>query len=654
MSHLYKILTSVMLVLSFHSCTNFLNVEKDLASELQEEDIFGIKSNLEKFHRNLYVGIPDLVRIYANDLTGFHNPWMFASDEVICTHNTFNQWNIGHDYTSSGGVASTYGRWKSCYQYIRQANLFLEKARTIDELGNPDLSLNEKDLQKLKAQAYFFRAFYHYLLFEMYGAIPIIDYAIDPGQSDLDFGQNTLDEVITFIDGELTKLIDGSDGYTGLEEIETSENSLSIPSKMVARALRAMLWVYAASPLYNGGYEEALELINMEGKRLYPDYDAGKWTISKNKMEDFLNNAQGKYDLVRVYKDGKIDADLSTYSVFQSYNEEIIWARSNATWGTLAAGGSPSNGYDSRITPVSEGNNWPNMSPTQELVDDFFMLDGLSTYSTPAFPKSDLYPDADPTITGSFGFSVDGEDLSVQKMEAGNYRMWINREPRFYNAVFTHGRKWHNNGNKITQFHNGSPNGSNQGNYPRTGYLLHKKYPRELLATSAGPRTKYRPNIVFRLADFYLLYAEILNEVNPNDPKIFQYIDFIRERAGIPTLEELQSTGEINIRGDYLKQKEAIERERRIELCTEGQRYWDLRRLMMADKPSLNPLKNGEGPLEGYMRGMNMFGTRNVESEFFQVINVRDRHWKKAKYLWPIDLNQVTNSEKLVQNPFWD
>ena len=48
------------------------------------------------------------------------------------------------------------------------------------------------------------------------------------------------------------------------------------PTKAAALALRARLWVYAASPLFNGGYQEALTLTNHDGKRLFPDRDANK------------------------------------------------------------------------------------------------------------------------------------------------------------------------------------------------------------------------------------------------------------------------------------------------------------------------------------------------------------------------------------------
>ena len=46
--------------------------------------------------------------------------------------------------------------------------------------------------------------------------------------------------------------------------------------------------------------------------------------------------------------------------------------------------------------------------------------------------------------------------------------------------------------------------------------------------------------MLFRLADFYLLYAEALNHVNPADERIIAHIDSVRYRAGIPLLKDIK------------------------------------------------------------------------------------------------------------------
>lgn len=76
------------------------------------------------------------------------------------------------------------------------------------------------------------------------------------------------------------------------------------------------------------------------------------------------------------------------------------------------------------------------------------------------------------------------------------------------------------------------------------------------------------------------MYAEAANEVNPNDVRVLKYLNLVRERAGLPGVETLNPA----IRGNQELQRAAIQRERQVELATEGQRYFDVRRWMIADK----------------------------------------------------------------------
>jgi len=602
-----------LLVLGAGSCNNaFLDVSKELAEELSEEDIFGNPGYAREFHRNIFSGIPMSSNMIIN-VNGLQNPWAGSADELKMAQHALR------DVTSNGYNAGNapFHRWGTLYRLIRQANIFLEKGRAIPQTGQADF-IDEDELKTMKAQARFLRAYYHYLLFELYGPIPIMSQAADPSSADLDFARNTVDEVVAFIDAELRAV------QPELNPTETNQDFLARPTQGAALAVRARLWMYAASPLFNGGYAEALGMQNPEdGKSLFPANDPSKWTKALQAVQDFIDFANnGHYELFKILRtDGSIDPDQSLYELFMRYNQEIVWANPNQGYGALNSGES----LDRRATPRSVNSGWACIAVTQELVDDFFMNDGLPIDESPLYNES--------------GFSAVGED-ATGRTEPGTFRMWVNREPRFYQNVFYHGRKWHVN-NAVIKFNKGNGNDNSAADHPWSGYLMYKRISRRLLNTGAFPRSEYRPSIIFRLAEFYLLYAEALNEVDPNDPRILEYVDKVRERAGIPKLADIKP----GLLGNQAALREAIRREMRVELATEGQRYFDVRRWMIAESPS------GQGGQGGPFYGMNM--NANVENDFFQRTPYEARVFLKSMYLYPIPLTEIQKSKKLVQNPGW-
>jgi starch-binding outer membrane protein, SusD/RagB family len=115
---------------------------------------------------------------------------------------------------------------------------------------------------------------------------------------------------------------------------------------------------------------------------------------------------------------------------------------------------------------------------------------------------------------------------------------------------------------------------------------------------------------VIRYADVLLMLAEALNENNKTDEAL-TYLNMVRERAGVPTYSDLAKS----------TTRDKIELERRLELCFEGHRWWDL-------------LRTGRA-----MQVMGPFG-------------MKQKHW-----LYPIPLTEmqvVNNTEVLWQNPGWE
>lgn len=100
-------------------------------------------------------------------------------------------------------------------------------------------------------------------------------------------------------------------------------------------AILAKLHVYAASPLFNGGYPEAIALKDNQGKQLFPAKDDTKWKTALDALQRFIDYSKGRYSLYQVMKNGEIDPAESLYQLFQVSvnNSEAVWQSSKNSWG---------------------------------------------------------------------------------------------------------------------------------------------------------------------------------------------------------------------------------------------------------------------------------------------------------------------------------
>ena len=623
-----SIYTLLIALLCFVSSCDYLGVSDQLAGGLQNtEQVFDNVSYTKRWYANVFAGIPDYSGINSVNVGAFKNPWTGMCDELVVGYGNSSKYNNSDRNAANMG----FHRYGDCYKYIRQANIFLQKAHPIMTTGTQGDQLLEDELTQMKANVRFMRAFYHYLLFEQYGPIILVKDKIYNATEDQDVPRNTVDEVIEYIDSELTAVA----SELTQEPIFEDKDYRAWPTKGVALAVRAKLWLYAASPLLNGGYREALSVTNPDGTRLFPDYDAGKWEKALAACKDFIDYAEaGRYELYKEYKDDNgavIDPDKSVYNLFQKYTHEIIWATANNDWGGING-----DAFDRRIAPRCEKNGLGSTGVTQELVDAFYMKDGFPVSATAYLPQSTLYQEE-----GYGTYKDQNDNFSKKYTNVTVSNRYLNREPRFYNTVFFNGRQWPVSCNQVL-FYNGGNSGVQEGQATLTGYMLFKRFNRSVSLTNPGVASQFRPSIIFRLADFYLMYAEAANEVNPNDARVLKYLNLVRERAGLPDIETLNPA----IRGNQELQRAAIQRERQIELATEGQRYFDVRRWMIADK-------NGEGRQNGYVHGMNVRGESNDKEDFNRIVEASQIVFNRKMYLYPMPDSEMRKTKNLVQNPGW-
>jgi hypothetical protein len=87
--------------------------------------------------------------------------------------------------------------------------------------------------------------------------------------------------------------------------------------------------------------------------------------------------------------------------------------------------------------------------------------------------------------------------------------------------------------------------------------------------------------------------------------------------------------------------REIIQTERLIELCFEGQSYYDILRWKRADEFYTKPVT-----------GWNSLGTS--DKTFYMVTTWQTRTWNTPRdYLMPIPNEEMLKNPNMIQNPLW-
>jgi hypothetical protein len=146
------------------------------------------------------------------------------------------------------------------------------------------------------------------------------------------------------------------------------------------------------------------------------------------------------------------------------------------------------------------------------------------------------------------------------------------------------------------------------------------------------------------MADLYLMKAEALNELSGPSQQVWDAVNIVRRRAGIPDVETVWSNPAlartVNRHRDQLGMREIILEERGNELAFVGSRYWD----MIGYKRAVNEFSKA-------ILGWNTMG--GGAQVFFNLEAKQSRRFTITNYLWPIDLNEINTNSNLIQNPGW-
>lgn len=607
-----------------YSCSDYLDKESD--TELSLDGVFQSKARTEQWLAGCYSMIPDPIWGTTRNLG-----WEILGDDITPSERWRNYgWDViplalGNWTTNTPWSP---GYWSGLPQKIRQCNILMKNVKAL-----PDQQFSQDEVNTMIAECRFLRAYYYALLINTYGPVPFNPEEITPTDfnlPDLLVGQTPFDEIVSWIDKELddvSKILPAS--YPDARKYGRA-------TSIMCKAVRARMLLFAASPLVNGNTDYANHKTR-DGKNLFSTtYDANKWKIASDASKDLIQSAEavGHKLYVEYNAAGKIDPFMSCQNLFlreaDKGNTEVLFARPSSDYSA----------YDRHSAPSGSGGNG-GLGVTQSLVDAFFTANGLPINATGSGYVENGFSSEEGYWTTNGGTKwKEVANHEGQVTLAGTYNMYCNREPRFYLAVNFNGQ-WYDKAEKARklEFFNGQKDNNNTHDAPQNGYLVRKR-----TDPARDPVTGFytpRPGMVYRLGEVYLNYAEALNESDPGNVDILIYLNKIRERAGVRTYTTAGTdANNIHVDNNQSKIREIIRMERRVELCTEGIRYDDLRRWKLA-----------ETTLNGSAYGMNFFG-KNA-TDFYKRTAYQTRVYRKAFYWFPVYLDEIDKNPNLIQAPFW-
>jgi hypothetical protein len=265
-----------------------------------------------------------------------------------------------------------------------------------------------------------------------------------------------------------------------------------------------------------------------------------------------------------------------------------------------------------------------NEVPTQAMVDSYECIDGLTIDKSPLYNPQKPYENRDPrlnmtiAVPGTIYMGIQFE-TNPDSLKVWNYN--VSPPARVNNTDAT---------NTYATF---------------TSYLWRKWMNIEDLKFT---QENEEDIILMRYAELLLIYAEAKIEANDIDQSVYDAIDAVRNRAGMPSVPQGSTQ-------NYLRS--VVRRERKIELAMEGRRLFDIRRWKIAEKVMNGP-RYGNSKTTFLVSPPSL--DENTSPDYSNIPNknilriIETMVFDPAKhYLWPINPVELQTNPALTQNPNW-
>lgn len=196
---------------------------------------------------------------------------------------------------------------------------------------------------------------------------------------------------------------------------------------------------------------------------------------------------------------------------------------------------------------------------------------------------------------------------------------WSNRDPRFRETFIV----------PLDEI-GGQPfdpyNNLNDKNQTST-YVYFKKYIADMASQQRSLWSNWK---IFRYAEILITYAEAKNEASGPDDSVYDAIDLIRLRAGMPAIDRVRYSTKETLRS-------AIRNERRVELAGEMLRYYDILRWKIGEQVLGNQTYTS-------MQGIPGLPTKTLGDGDFD---------PSKHYVWPIPQSAIDRAKNLEQHAEW-
>jgi len=531
----FYIIIPVVLLLASGCQKHFL--DNAPLSQYSDANVWQDSSLISRFIDNIYSNIISNYDFVSNGMLAS------ITDESKVNRNgniyPINLVNTGQ-YTAASNLYDSYwqgaGVPNGVYNNVRACNQFFAHLNTMP------LSAGTKAL--LAGEVHFLRGYNYQFLYSLFGRFPIIDTVLGIGENGLYAQRSTDDSCIAYI------LSDYNAAAAVLPLQYTASTDLGRATKGAALGMEVRLLLNQKQ--YAAAAATAQTVMNLGVYQLFPDYEGMFYPQNDDNSEVIFNKEYG----------GDLTGQVNLVDQSES-------------------------------SPFWSGYFGLQDCPTQNLVDQYEMTDGLPYNQSPLYDSTHPYANRDPRLAATVLYDSSVWMGSVMDMTSGS----------FFNPIA-----------------DPTPTGYMLRKFLNPGYIFY------------GNNTNYQNCIILRLAEIYLDYAECELQLG-NAEQARTYVNMLRERPGVnmPDIAVGQMTWD------------AYVRERTVELAFEGERFEDIRRW-------------GTGPqmIGAAIYGMEVNNVGNQHR--YQRVLVQQRYFDPKVYLFPIPLAELTKypaGQVLQQNPGW-